>query len=97
MLGYTSTKGAVLHLTKAMAMDYCKDNIRVNSISPGYMLSGLHDHIPQEYLDELAAHVPMGRFGTMNEIGGLVAFLLSDLATYITGADILVDGGYCVW
>jgi NAD(P)-dependent dehydrogenase (short-subunit alcohol dehydrogenase family) len=97
MLGYTSTKAAALHLTKSMAMDYVKDNIRVNSISPGYMLSGLHDDIPQEYLDALGAHVPMGRFGTMDEIGGLVVFLLSDLASYITGADVIVDGGYCVW
>ena len=68
-----------------------------NSISPGYMLSGIHDNIPQSYLDEIAKDTPMQRFGTMDEIGGLVAFLLSDLATFITGSDVLVDGGHCVW
>ena len=94
---YTATKGGVLHLTKSFAMDYCRDNIRFNSISPGYMLSGLHDGIPQENLDILAKDTPMQRFGTMDEIGGLVAFLLSDLATFITGSDVLVDGGHCCW
>ncbi|MCD8140013.1 MAG: SDR family oxidoreductase [Planctomycetaceae bacterium] len=97
LVGYTSTKAAVLHLTKAMAMDYCRHNIRVNSVSPGYMYSGLHDRIPQERLDECAQNIPMGRFGTMNEIGAVVAFLLSENASYITGSDILVDGGFCAW
>lgn len=97
MVGYATTKGGVLHLTKAMAMDFCKDNIRVNSISPGYMYSGLHDNMSEENLDWKAKEVPMRRFGTMDEIGGIVAFLLSDLASYITGSDILVDGGYSVW
>lgn len=97
LVAYTSTKAAVAHLTKAMAMDFCRHNIRVNSISPGYMYSGLHDKLDQERIDAMVKHVPMGRFGTMNEIGGLVAFLLSDNASYITGSDIIVDGGYCCW
>lgn len=96
-IGYTATKAGVLHLTKSFAMDFCRDHIRFNSISPGYMLSGIHDNIPQSYLDEIAKDTPMQRFGTMDEIGGLVAFLLSDLATFITGSDVLVDGGHCVW
>ena len=94
---YTATKAGVLHLTKSFALDFCRDHIRFNSISPGYMLSGIHDNIPQYYLDEIAKDTPMQRFGTMDEIGGLVAFLLSDLATFITGSDVLVDGGHCVW
>ena len=96
-IGYPTTKGAVLHLTKAMAMDFCKYNIRINSVSPGYMYSGIHDNIPQKRLDFVAEMVPMGRFGSMDEIGGIVTFLLSNSASYITGADILVDGGHCVW
>ncbi len=97
LVAYTSTKAAVVHLTKAMAMDFHKHGIRVNSISPGYMYSGLHNHLPQERLDAMARDVPMGRFGSMNEIGGVVAFLLSDNASYITGSDLVVDGGYCCW
>ena len=48
-------------------------------------------------MDGMAGDCVMKRLGNMNEIGGAVAFLLSDLATYITGADLLVDGGYCIW
>jgi NAD(P)-dependent dehydrogenase (short-subunit alcohol dehydrogenase family) len=96
-VAYCATKAGVMHLTKGMAMDFRKDGIRFNSISPGYMYSGIHDAIPQETLDAVAAEEPLGRFGSMNEIGGIVAFLLTDLASYITGADILVDGGHTVW
>lgn len=94
---YPTTKAGVLHMTKAFAMDFCRDNIRFNSVSPGYMFSGIHDNIPTAALDTLASDTPVKRFGTMDEISGVVAFLLSDLATFITGSDFLVDGGYCCW
>lgn len=97
IVGYSSTKGGVLQLTRSFAMDYVADNIRFNSISPGTMFSGIHDGIPMELLEMGWHDVPMDRFGTMDEIGGIVAFLLSDLATYITGCDVLVDGGYTNW
>ena len=84
-------------MTKSFAMDFCRDNIRFNSISPGYMLSGIHDGVPEKMLDVIEQDIPMKKFGTMNDIGGIVAFLLSDLACYITGTDVRVDGGYCVW
>jgi sorbose reductase len=96
-VAYTSTKAAVRHLAKALAMDYVKYNIRVNSISPGYIWSGLHDTFPQERLDYMASTVPMQRFGTLNEVIGSIAFLASDLSSYQTGSDIVFDGGYCVW
>jgi sorbose reductase len=94
---YTATKAGVIHLTKSFAAHYATDNIRYNCISPGYMLSGIHDGLPQELLDTVAKDSPINRFGTMDEIGGLVAFLLSDLATFIIGSDVLVDGGHCIW
>lgn len=92
---YTSSKSGVLHLTKAMAMDFSKYNVRINSVSPGFMYSGIHDNMPVETLKHREKSVPIGRFGSMNEIGGVVAFLASDLASYITGTDIIVDGGFC--
>ena len=97
MICYNATKGGVLNLTKGMAMGFAEAGIRFNSISPGYMWSGIHDTMDDARLEAWANDVPMGRFGSMNEIGGLVAFLVSDLAEYMTGADVLIDGGYCVW
>ncbi|MGB4440467.1 MAG: SDR family oxidoreductase [Sedimentibacter sp.] len=92
---YTSTKAGVLQLTKSMAMDFSKYGIRINSVSPGFMFSGIHDNMPKETLELRGKSVPAGRFGSMDEIGGIVAFLASDLASYITGTDVIVDGGYC--
>lgn len=94
---YPVAKAGVLHLTKGMAADFCQYGIRVNSVSPGNMLSGIHEGIPGEAMESMTQDCVMKRLGNMNEIGGAVAFLLSDLASYITGADLLVDGGYCIW
>ena len=95
--GYTSTKAAVRHLTKAMAIDYATYGIRVNSISPGYILSGLHDGWEQSRKEYHANTVPMKRFGNLDEITGAVVFLASELSSYATGTDIIVDGGYTIW
>lgn len=94
---YPTAKAGVLHLTKGMAADFCRYGIRVNSVSPGNMVSGIHHEISGEAMDAMAEDCVMKRLGSMNEIGGAVAFLLSDAASYITGADLLVDGGYCIW
>jgi NAD(P)-dependent dehydrogenase (short-subunit alcohol dehydrogenase family) len=97
---YNSCKAGVLQLTKSMAMDFCQYNIRFNSISPGYFCTdatkGDSEEISQ-VIDSILKNVPMKRFGTLNEIGGLVAFLLSDLASFMTGTDVVIDGGYTVW
>lgn len=95
--GYTATKAAVKQLARSMAMDYVEQHIRFNTISPGIILSGLHDGWDHSIMDEAARMIPMRRFGSLNEIMGIVAFLASDLSSYITGTDILVDGGYTVW
>jgi NAD(P)-dependent dehydrogenase (short-subunit alcohol dehydrogenase family) len=106
-VAYTATKAAVKHLTKAMAVEFAPVGIRVNSVSPGVVLSGIHDPIVEQMgisYDQFAAaagsapfSIPLGRFGMLDEIGGVVAFLATDLASYITGVDILVDGGTTVW
>ncbi|MFZ0529736.1 MAG: SDR family oxidoreductase [Propionicimonas sp.] len=106
-MAYSASKAGVKHLTKAMAVELALDGIRVNSVSPGVVISGIHDAflgamgISYDQFNAAARNapfsVPMGRFGTLDEIGGIVAFLATDLASYITGADILVDGGTTVW
>jgi NAD(P)-dependent dehydrogenase (short-subunit alcohol dehydrogenase family) len=96
-LGYTSTKAAVIHLTKSLAINYIADNIRFNSISPGYILSGLHVNNTAEVMDYFASTAPLGRFGLLQEITGAVVFLASDLSSYCIGTNLVVDGGYSIW
>jgi sorbose reductase len=95
--GYPSVKAAVLHMTRAMAAEYAPDNIRVNSISPGYIVSGLHDEWDPKLLQWFASTVPMGRLGQLDELMGVIVYLASDLSSYATGTDIIMDGGYTIW
>ena len=93
---YTTAKAAVMHMTKAMAANYIKYGIRVNSISPGVVLSGIHDNVPAELLEFALGEVPLGRFGYLDEIAGVVAFMATDAAGFLVGSDILADGGQCI-
>ncbi len=93
---YTTSKAAVLHMTRAMAAEYVKYGIRVNSVSPGVVLSGIHDMVPPELLRDILKDVPLGRFGTLDEVAGVVAFLASDLSSFMIGSDVLADGGQCI-
>jgi NAD(P)-dependent dehydrogenase (short-subunit alcohol dehydrogenase family) len=102
VVAYAASKGAILSLTRALALDHAADNIRVNSISPGSvrtpMLARSAAHFaPGLSEDEVfarfgAAH-PLRRIGTPEEVAELAAFLISDKAGFCTGADYLVDGG----
>lgn len=101
MMGYGMSKAAVLGLTKATAIDVARYGITVNAILPGYILTPMVRHSahetnpenPQAVIDAIAAGVPLGRMGEPREIGYLAAFLASDEAAYITGAEFLIDGG----
>lgn len=103
VLAYATTKGAIHALTRAMAVDCAADRIRVNSISPGsirtplleysaQMLAGPGQGIEETIAAFGAAH-PIGRVGTVAETSALIAYLLSDDAGFVTGADMLIDGG----
>jgi len=93
MVAYTASKAGAKHLTKGMAVNYIKHGIRVNSISPGYLISGAHRFMDQADVDWWANSVPIKRFGEMDEIVGIVCLLASDLSTYFVGSDIVMDGG----
>lgn len=94
---YTTCKAGVLHLTKALALNYAKYGIRVNSISPGYIWSGLHAGLPSERCDFEIATVPMGDYGYLDDVTGPVTLLATDLGAYMTGSDILFDGGVTIY
>jgi NAD(P)-dependent dehydrogenase (short-subunit alcohol dehydrogenase family) len=107
VLGYATTKGGVHTMTKALAVDCAAFNVRVNSISPGSIRTPLleygaaqlagPDGRMEDWLEKFAAVHPIGRIGTAEEVGELVAFLASDRAGFITGADIRIDGALTAW
>jgi NAD(P)-dependent dehydrogenase (short-subunit alcohol dehydrogenase family) len=94
MPGYCAAKGAVLMLTKVAAVEYASKGIRVNAILPGVVTSGITQHIGAEYIDGVKKSTPMGRMGTPVEIANLALFLASDESSFMTGSEVLIDGGY---
>jgi 3(or 17)beta-hydroxysteroid dehydrogenase len=95
-VGYNASKGAVRTLTKAAAVQHGADNIRVNSVHPGLMppMRSSGRTADPEVRAGLLRQVPMGRAGRVEEVANAVLFLASDEASYITGAELYVDGGF---
>ncbi len=91
---YAAAKGGVKLLTQTLAIDYGAQNIRVNAVCPGYIDTPLLKDIPEDQKEALVALHPIGRLGRAEEVASVVLFLASDEASFVTGASILVDGGY---
>lgn len=89
---YTMAKAAVVNMTKTAALDYAKHNIRVNAICPGTTKTEIWAMAPQSYIDGFCQTVPMGRLAEPQEIANTALFLASDLAPYLTGTTITIDG-----
>jgi len=93
---YCASKGAVVSLTRALAVDHVNDGIRVNAVCPGTVDSPWVRRLVDESgesLDELTARQPLGRLGTVEEIAEAVAYLASDAASFVTGSVLAIDGG----
>ena len=91
---YVAAKHGVAGMSKAAALGYADKGIRVNSVHPGYIDTPLLQSLPKQAYDALIGLHPIGRLGTSEEVSALVLFLLSDKASFITGSQYLVDGGY---
>jgi len=97
---YNASKAGVIMLTKSLAAEWARHSINVNSVSPGYTMTALAENLLKskpEYADYWKPLIPLGRFAKPIDIVGSVIFLASDAASYVTGHDLVVDGGYTVW
>ena len=92
---YSASKAAVVSLTKSMALELVRDNIRVNALAPGYFSTELNDtFLASEAGQRLLANVPMARAGKLEELDGPLLLLASDAGAFITGSVITIDGGH---
>jgi NAD(P)-dependent dehydrogenase (short-subunit alcohol dehydrogenase family) len=100
---YGTSKGALRQLTKCDAITYAKDNIRFNSVHPGFILTPLTIKLgelrpegAEKSMEGLARGIPMGRLGLPEEIANGILFLASDEASYVTGTELIIDGGVII-
>ena len=90
--GYPTSKFAVNGLTKSLARELAKDQIRINAVAPGVTRTDMVAALPQEMVDRISAGIPLGRVGEPEEVANVFLFLASNMASYVTGAIISVDG-----
>ena len=90
---YSASKAGLIGMTKALAREVASRSITVNAVAPGFIKTMLTENLPQDILDTLVNQIPLGRWGTVEDVAAAVAFLASDEASYITGHVLSVDGG----
>ncbi|MCB0179764.1 MAG: glucose 1-dehydrogenase [Anaerolineae bacterium] len=99
---YNTSKAGVLHLTRSLAAEWGLRGVRVNSISPGYTRTQLvhqfiNEPIGREKLPHWLQRTPMNRLGEVTDLQGAVVYLASEVSDFMTGHDLIIDGGYCAW
>lgn len=96
-VGYNSSKGAIISMTRDLATSWAQRNITVNAIAPGWFPTRMSRGLIEKFEEEMLANRPLGRFGAPEDLKGVVIFLASPAASYVTGQTIVVDGGATAW
>ena len=96
-VGYTASKGAVVALTRDLAVKWARHGVAVNAVAPGFFPTRMMKGLIEQGADRLAASSPMQRIGRPGELKGVVLFLASDASSYVTGQILAVDGGMTAW
>jgi 3-oxoacyl-[acyl-carrier protein] reductase len=90
---YSASKAGIIGFTKALAVEVASRSITVNAVAPGFVLTDLTAGLPEELVKKMNENIPLGRWGTIEDVAYAVAFLVSDEAAYITGHTLTIDGG----
>ena len=96
-VGYNSSKGAVISMTRDLATSWARHGITVNAVAPGWFPTRMSGGLIERHEERMLADIPLGRFGNPEDLKGVVVFLASPAASYITGQTIVVDGGATAW
>ena len=96
-VAYAAAKAGVIQMTKTLGLELAFKGVRVNAIAPGWFPSDMANFVLDQHGDELAKHVPLGRFGGPDDLKGVVVFLASDASAYVTAHTLVVDGGQSAW
>ena len=99
---YNASKAGVIHLTRTLAAEWAAHGVRVNSISPGYMRTALLETLlqspeGQRMVPQWIGMTPAGRLGEVTDLQGAVVYLASEASDFMTGHDLVIDGGYTLW